>query len=174
MIYKEILSESEWESFLLKNSPQSLFQSWDWGELEKKLGKKVFRIGIYSENAGKNQLAGISQIIVVTAKRGTFLHVRHGPVFIGWDNGLVKDWLQYIVKLTRGDNAWFIRISPLIAFDHIQNLHMVGFKDAPIHSMDAEIVSVLQLSDSEDQLLANMRKTTLYLLRKAEKIGVVI
>ena len=50
----------------------------------------------------------------------------------------------------------------------------LGLRPAPIHAMDAEYTWVLRLDDSEEVLLANMRKTTRYLVRQAEKLGVKV
>jgi len=67
-----------WENFVFSHAPRSLFQSWFWGEVQKKLGATVWRMGFYDNDT----LIGIAQIIKVIARRGTFLHVRHGPIFI--------------------------------------------------------------------------------------------
>lgn len=85
-----------WERFIAKHAPQSFFQAWNWGEIERGDGKKVWRIGLVNGKRqtvnskwqtvnGKQPTAntkynGISQIVKVRARRGTFLHVRHGPI----------------------------------------------------------------------------------------------
>lgn len=171
LIIKEINKREEWKSFFNKYSPQSFFQSWEWGEVEKKHGKKVWRLGCFDDK----KILGITQVIKVAAKRGNFLHVRHGPIFIDNSSYAVAIFcLNWLKKLAKDENCSFIRISPLISPTESHLWKGIGFRPAPIHNMDAEVTSVIDLSLSEEELLKNMRKTTRNLVRKAEKIGVNI
>lgn len=141
------MTKSSWNSFVLSQAPYALFQSWEWGELEQKLGHTVWRL---------NWPGACAQVVKVKARRGTFLHVRHGPV-------VTKGWQPVIKELTdlaKKEGAWFLRISP-----QIQSLSLKGFVPAPIHAMDAEVCWVLDLNDTEDTLLTKMRKTTRYEIR---------
>lgn len=134
-----------WNNYIATHAPNALFQSWEWGEVEKKLGHKVWRL---------TWPDGVAQIVKVQARRGTFLHIRHGPI-----GSLHVDDL---VALAKRERAWFIRISP-----QVTQLDVKGFVAAPIHAMDAELCWVLDLFPSEEQLLANMRKTTRYEIKHA-------
>jgi peptidoglycan pentaglycine glycine transferase (the first glycine) len=165
-------SKSIWDNFLLTYSPQALFQSWEWGEVQKKVGQTVFRFGFYE----KDEIAGIAQICVVRARRGTFLHIRHGPV---WKEQRQSDWQEMLTLLrpiVESEHALFVRISPLIenSDSNVRRLFLSGYRPAPIHAMDAEYCWILDIDKSEDELLANMRKTTRYEIRRARKLGVHI
>lgn len=178
--FKEITNKKTWDSFIDKIAPHSFFQYWNWGEVEKKAGKKLWRFGITEDqtrkrsNDQKNKLLGISQIVKVSARRGTFLHVRHGPIFKELNDTIVAAWIQFIANLARKENAWFIRVSPLVAIESAQLWRSFGFRPAAIHRMDAEVVSIIDTTQSLDEILGHMRKTTRYLIKKAEKIGVVV
>lgn len=161
-----------WESFLLKHSPQSLFQSFSWGEVEKQLKKKILRMGIFKKV--QSNLWGISQIVKVEARRGSFLHVRHGPVFKKWEGKIIKVWLRWIKGLAKQEKVSFIRISPLLKPQETELLRTLGFRSAPIPSLDAETAWVLDLEKSEEELLKQMRKTTRYLIKKGEKDGLKV
>ena len=78
---KEFDQKLDWENFILKYSPQSYFQSWNWGEVNKRKGLHLKRVGLFK----KKECIGIAQIATVSAKRGTFLHVRNGPILKNWD-----------------------------------------------------------------------------------------
>lgn len=148
------MKHREWNAYIGNHAPQALFQSWEWGEVEKKLGHKVWRL----EWPG-----AIAQVVKVEAKRGTFLHVRHGPI-------VTRNWSRVIEdlhSLALDENAWFVRISP-----RVQKFSELGFVPAPIHAMDAEVCWVLDLDKSENELLANMRKTTRYEIRHATGVTV--
>src|SRR3989344_5682679 len=97
MKIKEVTDKKIWEKFISDYSPVSLFQSWNWGEAIRKLQiiplqrdpanggtnyklQILWRLGVYDDN----NLVGIAQVVKVIAKRGTFLHIRHGPILREW------------------------------------------------------------------------------------------
>lgn len=165
---KHITNKKIWDSFLLKTSKKMFpfFQSWDWGEVQKRLGFSVTRVGIYKDTS----LIGVTQIIEVNAKRGKYLHLRHGPVMRHFTKADVAPLLTYLKKMAREKGYAFVRMSPLIEkSDKKQFLQTIGFRNAPVHNMDAETCWVLDLRQSEETLLANMRKSHRYLIKKAEK-----
>jgi len=166
-ILQEITSSNAWDSFVKEHSPMALFQGWEWGEVVKAEGHKVWRFGWYDKEA----LVAVAQVQKVSARRGTFLHVRHGPILKDQKIAVWKMVLEDLKKLAGEEHAWFIRISPQI--DAI-SFPKLGFVPAPIHAMDAELCWVLDLDKSEEEILTGMRKTTRYEIRRAEKLGVTV
>ncbi|KKR34445.1 MAG: Methicillin resistance protein [Candidatus Gottesmanbacteria bacterium GW2011_GWC2_39_8] len=180
MEIKEIEDKNIWEKFLLEYNPGSLFQSWNWGEVQKKASKtqsfkdskKIWRLGLFDNK----ELEGIAQVVKITAKRGDFLHVRHGPILSEWKKEYFLFLINYLKELSKKEKAVFIRVSPLIENStcHKELVGQVGFRPAPIHAMDGEYVWILPLDKTEEELLSGMRKTTRYLVKQAEKLGVEI
>lgn len=178
MEIKEITSKIIWENFISQYSPSGLFQSWNWGETIIKMqnskvkSQNIWRWGMYENN----NLIGIAQIVKVTARRGSFLHIRHGPIFISWQKKYLDFFIKNIKLFAQDQKTIFIRISPLIANDieNKEKLHKYGFHDASIHRMDGEVSWVIDLGQKEEQILAGMRKTTRYLIKQAQKLGVKI
>jgi len=172
MKIEEIKEKSMWEDFLREYSPYNYFQSWSWGEVRKKLQKRIWRFGLYDEG----QLKGIFQVEYVQAKRGRFLHVRHGPVVASWNDRSFSFITLYLKTMGKRLNVWFIRISLLIENNEKNRKYVIknNYKDAPITSMDGEYCWVLDLDKSEEEIFREMRKTTRNLIRKADKIGVKI
>lgn len=170
---REIVKRNVWDSFIEKHAPQSFFQSWDWGDVQKKMGHKLWRYGFYE----KGVLMSVSSIAKITAKRGSFLHVRHGPVFDEEGNlSAIKKQLGFFRLLAKEERVSFIRISPLVSDsqEHKDTMKRYGFLPACTHEIDGERCWVLNLLKSEEDLLADMRKTTRYEIRRAEKAGVHI
>lgn len=167
---KEITDPTIWENFLLEQKNTPFFQSWDWGEVQKSIGFSIFRLGIYESG----RLRGIVLYVHVKSRRGSFYHLRHGPVIFPWDWKYVQVLLDYLKVKAKKESVSFIRMAPLVpATDEIINqFESHGFINAPIHNMDAENAWIVDLDKSEDELLREMRKTTRYLIRKAEKMGV--
>lgn len=169
---REISDKKIWEDFVLSQPNNSFFQSWDWGEVQEALRYKIWRLGI----SDKNKLVGAAQVVKVTARRGRFLHLRHGPILGKWQAKYLDPLVEEIKKIGNQENVWFIRISPLIekSEKNQQFFQQRGFRPAPIHGQDAELAWVLDITRSEDEILAGMRKTTRYLVRKAQKLGVEV
>ncbi|OGG16255.1 hypothetical protein A3D77_02230 [Candidatus Gottesmanbacteria bacterium RIFCSPHIGHO2_02_FULL_39_11] len=165
---KEVRSENDWEAYIREHSPVALFQSWSWGEIVE----KAWRLGNFSED----KLTSVAQVAKIDARRGRFLHIRHGPILSSWDRESLSIWVDYFISLAKKERANFIRMSPLIPnTEYNERLFKdFHFRPSPIHAMDGEYCWVLNVDKSEEELLSGMRKTTRYLIRQAEKIGVKI
>ena len=161
---KTVDNKKLWDDFLKKHPEANFLQSWEWGEFHLALGKKIQRTGFYHEEI----LSGVMLSIVENARRGRYLTVPGGPI-IDWN---VKIFVNLFVKTIRqfasDNNCVFIRVRPqLLSEDFSKKLFkMHGFIPAPIH-LHAELTNQLDISVSEEQLLANMRKATRYEIKKA-------
>lgn len=167
----KVISEAKtWEDFWNTQAPRALFQSWLWGEVVRRQSIPIIRFGLY-ENS---RLVGIFQVVTVRARRGTYLHIRHGPIFITQKIQYWRSMLKSLQSLTREERAWFCRISPQIddSPDHKKLFASLGFIRSVVHEVDAERCLLLSLGQSEEELLAGMRKSTRYEIRRAEKLGV--
>lgn len=162
-----------WELFALTYGPYALFQSWSWYETLLKSKEDVTPYGVYA----KNELVAIFLAHVVRARRGSYIHLRHGPIV---SSKVITDVYQDIAVFTKAlaieKKCWFVRMSPQLPVgaeaEAVQK--SVGGIPASIHRMDGEYCWVLDLTVSEEQLLKDMRKATRYEIRKAEKDGVKI
>lgn len=165
-------SKSVWEEFINTYSPYALFQTWQWGEVEKKAGHTVHR---YQITEGKSVI-GLAQIFVTRARRGTFLHIRHGPVWKVQKESHWQEFFTLLKPLVKKEKAWFIRVSPLL--ENTDENHALFRKlhlsPSPVHEVDAERCWVLDLDKSEEELLMGMRKTTRYEIRSAQKLNVEV
>lgn len=176
-IISNITDRTIWNNFFEEHCSPSFLQSWEWGEFQKTLGYKVLRLGVF-EN--KN-LVGIAQVIVIKSKRGSFLFIPHGPILhretynVNRETSIMQTILDYNKQIAQQNHCSFIRIAPIVENTPDKKMFFrdLGFRNAPIY-MHAETVWTLPLEKSEDVLLQDMRKTTRYLIRKAEKDHVVI
>ncbi|MEK7658572.1 MAG: peptidoglycan bridge formation glycyltransferase FemA/FemB family protein [Patescibacteria group bacterium] len=168
---REIQNKEEWEGFLKTCSEKTFLQSWNWGEFNKAMQNKIWRLGAYYGN----KIIGVALVIKISAKRGSFLFIPHGPVVI---YGLgIKDQREILELLLlelkeygEEEKASFIRVSPILkrAVENAKIFEDLNFRASPIH-MHPEATWELDITLPEDELLINMRKTTRYLIRRAEK-----
>jgi len=161
---KEISSKTIWEKFVLSRHPKSFLQSWNWGETNKLLCKKIFRIGFYNER----KLVGVCLLIEERAKRGPHLLIPGGPI-LDWNN---KDLVSYFIKTVKDyakkEKVWFVRVRPELTenSDNRELFKKLGFMSSPMH-LHAENTWILDIGKSEEELLSGMRKTTRYLIKKS-------
>jgi len=174
----------------------SFLQSWEWWEVQEKLGKKVLRKGIvvntkqpHPPSSLKLQRASNSlrrgsrtdllkdykliwvlQIIVVKAKRGNYLFVPHWPLVWG-DFFDVLSWILDNLKIiAKENNCCFIRFNSTVknTIKNKDNFKKLWFNDAPMHE-HAEDTHLLDLTIPEEQLLSNIKKKDRYYINRAIK-----
>lgn len=171
---KEINDKDTWESFIKNHSNidasrTSFIQSWNWGVFLEKQGQKTYYLGIYDQD----KLVGVALGTKVNAKRGKYIHFRHGPV-IDWKNKeIVKFVLSELKSLAKREKVWFIRISPLIKDSKLITRTTKTYK-SQMHDVDAQTTWEMKLDKAEETMLKEMRKNTRYNIRKAEKMGIEI
>ncbi|MDP2629365.1 MAG: peptidoglycan bridge formation glycyltransferase FemA/FemB family protein [Candidatus Harrisonbacteria bacterium] len=174
MEIKAIDSKQQWEDFIKAQDYRSFLQSWNWGELEKDQSRKIWRLGFFS--SGSLQALGL--IVKIKARRGVFLFCPHGPVIS--PEADVKEVLSELTKklkeIGKEERCDFIRLSPLMeeSQEHENLFLTLGFRQAPVHMMHPELSWMLELEKSEEELLAGMRKTSRYCVRKAQKDGIKV
>jgi lipid II:glycine glycyltransferase (peptidoglycan interpeptide bridge formation enzyme) len=113
--------------------------------------------------------------IIESAKRGRYLTVPAGPI-INWDDKeLVSAAFAEMKNIAVLNSCVFVRIRPQLLEDEFskQIFQVNNARAAQMH-LHAELTSRLDMGKSEDELLAQMRKTTRYEIRKAQKLGVTI
>lgn len=171
MELKEITNKDEWENFLLQCAEKTFLQSWSWGEFNKLMGDKLWRFGVFSN---KRLIAAVL-VLKISARRGTFLFIPHGPVVVeGLESKDKKEILQLILfelsSIAKEEGPSFIRISPIFKRNetNVSIFEELSFWEAPIH-MHPEVTWELDITPRDEDILMNMRKTTRYLIRQAEK-----
>jgi len=177
MNIKEITNKNEWEGFLENCTEKTFLQSWNWGEFNQKMkdpangAGKIWRFGAYNE-----KLLGVVLVLKISARRGTFLFIPHGPVV--FDDITEKDkkevlklFLLHLENIAKEEKASFIRVSPLFyRTEENQSIFAdLGFRNSPMHASAYEATWKLDIYPSEDELLKNMRKTTRYLIKKVSE-----
>ncbi|MBI2514711.1 peptidoglycan bridge formation glycyltransferase FemA/FemB family protein [Candidatus Wolfebacteria bacterium] len=184
MEIKEITDKNEWENFLNQTRPHTFLQSWNWGEFNRAMSEKIWRIGIYNHETCSTKheacLVGVALIVKISARRGKFLFVPHGPIFRKQESGIrnqeLKTFVEHLEDLAQGESCAFIRISPLMIknSENEKLFEDLGFRKAPMNMHATDLAWILNVNPGEEELLKNTRKTTRYLIRKAEKDGVEI
>jgi len=109
MEIKEITNKNIWEDFFANSEEKSFLQSWNWGEFQQKMGNKIWRLGVFDAE----KLLGIALVSKITAKRGTFLLIQHGPYIPTGGVKILEIFLEKLKEIAKSEKASFIRMNPL-------------------------------------------------------------
>ncbi|MDP2926785.1 MAG: peptidoglycan bridge formation glycyltransferase FemA/FemB family protein [bacterium] len=168
MEIREITDKNTWENFLSGCSEKTFLQSWHWGEFSQNMGEKIWRLGIFDQN----ELIAMALTEKKMSKRGTFLLVPHGPVTKSATPELKAKILDALTKrlkpLASEEKISFIRINPIWERNPENDGLFKDFRLAPLQ-MHPESSWKLDITLPEENLLAEMRKTTRYLIKQAQK-----
>jgi len=171
MEIKEITDKQIWGGFQAKQEFSNILQSWNWGEFQKSLGRKVWYLGIYD---GPN-LLGTCMAHIIPTKLRTHIYTSNGPTIDWSDKAITRKLLEYLKTLGKQENAKFVRLDPMIK-DSAENLSML--KELSLiqaaTNIQAERKWYLDISPSEDELLQNMKKNTRYSIKRSEREGVTV
>lgn len=161
------ISKEQWREFVAQQSEANFLQSIEWAELHENLGSAVIRRGIC--NIEGTLVAGW-QGIIKDARRGRYLEVPGAPLIDWNDKDMVNQTISQLRVAAQEHNCVFVRIRPQL-FDtreHQTTLAKAGFKKAPFH-LHAEHTNILDLTKSEEDILAAMRRQTRYEVRRSDK-----
>lgn len=181
MNIRTITSKIEWDTFFNHVGAPSFHHSWEWGTFQTLCHNDIERLGLYDNN----NLLAIFLVVKIRSKRGKYLFVPHGPLFNIKQHKLtqivpsqqlkiignqLKHIHDHLVEMARKEGFWFIRIAPPMARDseHRNLFQRLGYKTSPIY-VHAETMWVIDVTQSEEEILSHMRKNTRYAIRRADR-----
>jgi len=170
---KEILDEKTWEKFVLAQPPHTPFlQSWAWGEFQDAMGLSHHRLGLLD----RGKMVGGVQALVGGRKLGQFVYVPHGPLIVTSDKGPVISLIDYLKKLAESKKVDYLRVEPPweATEEGKELLRKLGFRPIAATSQAGGATLLLDLRAPEEALLMGMRKTTRYLVRRGQEMGIEV
>ena len=169
--YINIPNREEWEGFMQGCEEVNFLQSFDFYDFHRERGNDIHRSLIYKDGETVGAWGGV----VEKAKRGTYLAIAGGPI-IDWDDKeLVKVTVEDIKKWGEFCKCDFVRIRPQEPESEkmFATLKKFGFRKAPMY-LSVEYAGILDLTKSEEEILAGASQGFRRKLRKAEKLDLEI
>ena len=158
----------EWNSFVNKCPGVHILQSANWGELKSQFGWKTIRI--ISGNTG-------AQILFQPLPLGYHIgYIPKGPITL---DGKIEDnsWPAFqseLDSLCRQYKTIFLKVEPDVWEDELEwDMVYPGFRKSN-HSIQPPRTILVDLNETEEQIIANMKSKTRYNIRLAEKKGVSV
>ena len=155
--------KSDYNNFIAASLSGSFLQSWEWGEWQTQLGRKVYRYWIVDDN----KRVGSIQLIQMSLPFGKYyLYSPYGSVLTEGDN------FQSIFNdlISKFPQAVFIRLEPkYFSPGDIRPSNLVK----SVNIQPAKTL-VIDLNQSAEEILAQMHHKTRYNIKVAERHGVEI
>ncbi len=150
----KLSSQEEYSQFL---------QSWEWGEFQKNLGYKIWRVGL---KKGDKILAAATFIKKPLVNKLAYFYCPRGPIGRIDNPEIMKILLDYIRKIAKKESAVFFRFEPLCLTQ--RDLLIKTFDVQPSKTI------ILSLDKGEEKLLAQMHSKTRYNIRLSLKRGIKV
>ena len=160
------IKKDELNDFLAKQKHSQFLQSWEWGEFQEKIGKKVIRFG-FEEN-GKIFFAITLIKNNLPAGRNYFYAPRIGIKYL--NEKQIEFVFKEIEKIARKKKTIFLRFEPRSELK-INNEKLIIKKTIDVQPKKTLILDIFK---TEDEILKNMHQKTRYNIRLADKRGVEV
>jgi peptidoglycan pentaglycine glycine transferase (the first glycine) len=186
--FKEEKSPAAWQTALSKCGQPHALQSWMWGEFKTRWGWTAHpRLLTIAESSWEPLAAALVLKRKIPRLPFSILYVPKGPIFQHNDPHLSMTVLKELEKLARQERAIFIKIDPDVVegwgeetirrsptgIQFIKILKQRQWRFSPSQIQFRNTVE-LDLTRTEDDLLANMKPKTRYNIRLAARKGVVV
>ena len=166
-------NKQEFEEFL-KSRKASLLQSFNWGRFQEALEKKTWQLVFFEEN---KIIASASVIKYSLPLDKSYLYCNRGPVIQAISYELqarvLKLLVEKIEEIAERENSIFFRIDPEWENkdENKKLLNNLGFKKSK-KEVNPRNTLILNVSKSEEEILAQMHSKTRYNIRLSERKGV--
>ena len=155
-----------WDEFIKSHPEANFLQSWDFYEFHLARGLKVVRRLVYNGDGIVGAYAGV----VENAKRGRYMAIAGGPIVDWNDDELVRLVFDDMREQGLKTGCVFVRVRPQLELSEssLGLMRDLGLKRAPMY-LSVEYAGVLDLTRSEEEILAGASQGFRRKLRKAAK-----
>ena len=158
--------KERWNNFIKKQKFNQFLQSFEWGQFQEKLGKKIWQITVL-----ENEKV-VGEALVIEEKlpfKKNYLYSPRGPIIDSSSpkSKIIALMFEKIKEIASRDTI-FWRIEPS------ENLPASDYQIQPVKQVQPSKTLVLDLNKEESHLLSSMHPKTRYNIRLASRHGVKI
>ena len=165
-----IADKEKLNNFVGSQVQSQFLQSWQWGEFQKEVSGKIWRIGVIEDDG---RLLASAKLVKKQLPMGrSYFYCGRGPVIgdIKRSAVIMNELFKTIKDLATDEGAMFLRFEPVNEF----KISDFNFSISKTIDVQPSQTIVLDLTKSEDEILKSMHQKTRYNIRLAEKKGVKI
>ncbi len=172
MEVREITDRAQWDSFVSQAQTGHLMQSYQWGELMKRDGRRIMRLGALEE--GQLVAAALVQFATMPYVNAPWLYVLRGPVVDDPTSPALPAIISELHRIARRERAAMLKIEPNVEEGTPgwrEALKELGFQPNPIPT-HVRRSWLLDIRPPEQKLLAGMKRSWRYNIKVAERGGI--
>lgn len=165
---EEQSTKEKWNAFVLENPAGSFLQSWEWGELQGRSGRRYWRLNFDDFSQGL-----LIKYNLIFGK--SYLYCPQGPLFNSRAEAMERKaglsaFIKEAEKIAQQEDCIFLRCDPR---EDLQ-LRERSFRLSPANYYFSAVfappaAAILEITGAEDKILARMKSKTRYNIRLAEK-----
>ncbi len=181
IIFVKENQKEQWNEFIASNPNGSFLQSWAWGEFQKSFGRKIWRLAAMENNEIMSTVLIIKHNLLFG---WSYFYCPRGPIETRNKKQETRNkflLFEKIKDLAGKEKAVFLRVDPTENFQELKELNSWVSKSSTLGSLGCSTkptqpqhTLILDISKSEDEILARMKQKTRYNIRLAERRGVKI
>ncbi|MFA5021860.1 MAG: peptidoglycan bridge formation glycyltransferase FemA/FemB family protein [Patescibacteria group bacterium] len=164
--------KQHWDSFVKSNAADGgLLQSWQWGDFQKSLDNRIFRLGVINE---EGQLQAAALLIKHELPfEYNYLYCPRGPVINSLRRQDLSALFTEIKKIAKVEKSFLLRVDPPWLMGNEKLLTDAGFRKGE-YEIQPKCSLVIDISKSEEEILAQMKQKTRYNIGLAQRHGVKV
>jgi lipid II:glycine glycyltransferase (peptidoglycan interpeptide bridge formation enzyme) len=176
---KEVLDSEQWNTFLEQHPRGHYLQSYEWGELYRYLGSRIYRLGAFDNErqVGAMMFVVAPVPIPLLGKYYNWIYCARGPAIENDNLDILDALLARVHEIAKVSHAVVCKLEPNVLEEEdkpwVDHLHTLGFQ-ANRQSICGRRSWVLDVRPDEQKILAGFRKTWRYNIRLAEREGVEV
>jgi len=160
-----------WDAFVSGHASGHILQSWEWGEIKAEGGWRPIRLVLHSQG----HIQGAAQVLVRSLPFGfgRLAYVPKGPV-IDWRDPQRRDeMIDALRRVAAEQRVIAVKVEPEILDGPVAlDLHRAGLQASSPVQMRSSIW--VDLTTSEEEMLARQKQKTRYNIRLAARRGVTV
>jgi lipid II:glycine glycyltransferase (peptidoglycan interpeptide bridge formation enzyme) len=172
---KSLLAErdrAEWNAFVSHSRFGHVLQSWEWGELKARAGWKPLRLALHEDG----EIRAAAQVLIRPLPLGIahLAYIPRGPALDYTNQTLLEETLRALTQLAADQNVMSLKLEPDVTTpSELPGLLQKSGLDPAIPVQMRSTIWV-DLTASEEEMLARQKQKTRYNIRLAGKKGVVV
>lgn len=176
----EITNKEQWDGFVSSQPFSQFAQSWEWADFQNNGAGRVWRLAVEEDG----QVLAAAKLVKKQLFFGkTYLYCDRGPIFTNnvWQAEVGQRLMKEIEKIANSEKSVFLRFDPIFPsassgqaplISVVQMLSWLSVEKTI--DIQPKKTAILDLTQSEEELLKSMHQKTRYNIRLAQKKGVVI